>query len=245
MPAVAGLAFAQAASARQAGLIRLEKCQAGNAGLDADQDADRPGDEVPLPVGRGVLLALQRAGGGTDQLFVSTDPPSPFRIDIFRTGYYGAHGRAQVHSIAGLKGMKESDPPVGERRLRECRWEPAATITHSRRLAQRRLRRQGHGRARRAPELRHFHRPRRPGRGLHLPVLRHHLASRTTVGPASSRCTTTARTPGIGGRGPTSASTDPTANTARSWTSRCRTGSGEWFLWSSRSPTGWSSTATT
>ena len=31
--------------------------------------------------------------GETLDIMVSTDPPVPFRIEIFRTGYYGGRGR--------------------------------------------------------------------------------------------------------------------------------------------------------
>ena len=108
--------------------------------------------------------------------FVSTNPPSPFRIDFYRMGYYGGAGGRHVLSLGPFEGVAQPDPPVGERRLRECQWEPCLDADDPRRLAQRRLPRQAHGRARRAPELRHLHRPRRPPGRLHLPVLRHDLA---------------------------------------------------------------------
>lgn len=32
--------------------------------------------------------------GDTLEIFVSTNPPQPYRIEIFRTGYYGGHSTA-------------------------------------------------------------------------------------------------------------------------------------------------------
>jgi hypothetical protein len=60
--------------------------------------------------------------------FVSTNPPSPFRIDLYRTGYYGGNGARLVMSHGPFPGVAQPDPPVGPRRLRECRWEPCLTM---------------------------------------------------------------------------------------------------------------------
>ena len=66
--------------------------------------------------------------GDTLQVFVSTNPPSPFRLEVFRMGFYGGAGGRQVWGSDSLRGKTQPDPPVGERRLRECRWEPSAQI---------------------------------------------------------------------------------------------------------------------
>ncbi|HKS37094.1 MAG TPA: twin-arginine translocation signal domain-containing protein [Verrucomicrobiae bacterium] len=59
---------------------------------------------------------------------VSTNPSSPFRLDIYRMGHYGGEGGRHVLSLGSFKGMAQPDPPVGEKRVRECQWEPCATI---------------------------------------------------------------------------------------------------------------------
>ena len=64
--------------------------------------------------------------GDTQTFHVSTNPVSSFRLDIYRMGYYGGAGGRHVHSLGPFKGVTQSDPPIGERRLRECRWEPSA-----------------------------------------------------------------------------------------------------------------------
>ena len=60
--------------------------------------------------------------------FVSTNPPSPFRIDFYRMGYYGGAGGRHVDSHGPFPGRVQPEPAVGERRLRECAWEPCLTL---------------------------------------------------------------------------------------------------------------------
>jgi len=67
--------------------------------------------------------------GESIQFHVSTNPPSPFRIDVYRMGYYGGAGGRHVSSLGPFRGMSQPDPPVGEKRVRDCRWEPCATLT--------------------------------------------------------------------------------------------------------------------
>jgi hypothetical protein len=62
------------------------------------------------------------------QFFVSTNPASPFRIDLYRMGYYRGDGGRHVMALGPFKGATQPDPPVDERRLRECDWEPRATL---------------------------------------------------------------------------------------------------------------------
>src|ERR1044072_2931271 len=59
---------------------------------------------------------------------VSTNPPSPFTLDIYRMGYYGGAGGRQVLSLGPFRGVSQPDPPIGEKRARDCCWEPCATI---------------------------------------------------------------------------------------------------------------------
>jgi hypothetical protein len=62
------------------------------------------------------------------QILVSTAPAAKFQIEIFRTGYYRGRGARLVRTIGPLQGKPQPVPPVGPRRLRECRWEPAASV---------------------------------------------------------------------------------------------------------------------
>ena len=68
-----------------------------------------------------------QAGEALD-IMVSTDPPGRFTIEIFRTGYYGGRGARLMTTLGPFAGQAQPVPPVGEKRLRECRWEPAARL---------------------------------------------------------------------------------------------------------------------
>src|SRR5262249_17296957 len=66
--------------------------------------------------------------GGTLQIMVSPAPAARFRIEIFRTGYYGGRGARLMTTLGPFQGKAQPVPPVGPRRLRECKWEPSASV---------------------------------------------------------------------------------------------------------------------
>ena len=59
---------------------------------------------------------------------VSTNTPSEFTLDIYRMGYYGGDGGRLMRRLGPFQGQIQPDPPIGNNRLRECQWEPCATI---------------------------------------------------------------------------------------------------------------------
>jgi hypothetical protein len=67
--------------------------------------------------------------GESITIHVSTNPPSPFLIEIYRLGFYQGHGGRLMQKTGPLTGMVQPDPPVGPKRLRECTWSPSASIT--------------------------------------------------------------------------------------------------------------------
>ena len=66
--------------------------------------------------------------GDPIEVMVSTKPAQPFTLEIFRLGYYGGRGARLMTTLGPFPGKTQADPPVGERRLRECRWEPSVTL---------------------------------------------------------------------------------------------------------------------
>ncbi len=68
-----------------------------------------------------------KAGESLD-IFVSTKAKQ-FRIEVFRTGYYGGLGARLMTTIGPVSGKVQEVPPIGEKHLRECRWEPSHTLT--------------------------------------------------------------------------------------------------------------------
>ena len=100
--------------------------------------------------------------GESITIHVSTNPPSPFVLEIYRLGYYQGHGGALKMKLGPFKGTVQPDPPVGPKRLRECAWEPSTTIKVPDDWTSGVYLGQADGRAREAAKLRHLRRPRRP-----------------------------------------------------------------------------------
>jgi hypothetical protein len=69
------------------------------------------------------------AAGETIDIFVSTNPPVKFEIEIFRTGYYGGKGARLMKRIGPLQGIAQPTPEPGEKNLHECRWKASTTLT--------------------------------------------------------------------------------------------------------------------
>src|SRR5262245_26863744 len=58
--------------------------------------------------------------GDAIQFFVSTNPASPFTIDIYRMGWYGGAGGRLMRRLGPFEGTIQTDPPVDAKRLRNC-----------------------------------------------------------------------------------------------------------------------------
>src|SRR5215207_6274220 len=68
------------------------------------------------------------SAGDTISFHVSTNPPSPFTIEIYRMGYYGGSGGRHLLTLGPFKGITQPDPETGPKRLRECKWEPCVNL---------------------------------------------------------------------------------------------------------------------
>lgn len=73
----------------------------------------------------GYVSRTSYAAGDTVQVFVSTEPATPFTLDIYRMGYYGGEGGRKVSSVGSLQGSAQPTPGDGHRNLREAAWKPA------------------------------------------------------------------------------------------------------------------------
>ncbi|HEY1111771.1 MAG TPA: N,N-dimethylformamidase beta subunit family domain-containing protein, partial [Opitutaceae bacterium] len=67
------------------------------------------------------------AGESLD-LFVSTTPAARFKIEIFRTGYYGGRGARLMMELGPFEGLPQPVPKMGEKRLVECRWAKTTSL---------------------------------------------------------------------------------------------------------------------
>ena len=71
------------------------------------------------------------AAGETIEIFVSVRVPAEYRLEIFRTGYYGGKGARLMQTFENLPGKTQATPEStrGDRHLHECLWEPSVTLT--------------------------------------------------------------------------------------------------------------------
>ena len=60
--------------------------------------------------------------GETLRVFVSTNPPSKYRAEIFRMIWYGGAGARLMKSVGPLPGVAQPTPADGPKNVVECRW---------------------------------------------------------------------------------------------------------------------------
>jgi hypothetical protein len=87
-----------------------------------------PSTKYRSPAIEGFASRTSVSAGDSLSLHVSTNPPSPFSIKIYRLGYYQGHGAREKLRLGPFAGQVQPDPPIGPMRLRECRWEPCITL---------------------------------------------------------------------------------------------------------------------
>jgi hypothetical protein len=110
------------------GLIREENRKEGST--DWQLTRVRPDREGFLtPYIEGYCSRQSVATGDSLDVFVSTDPPRPFRIEVFRMGYYGGRGARLMTTLGPLEGRAQPIPRPANRNLHECRWEPSTRLT--------------------------------------------------------------------------------------------------------------------
>ena len=76
----------------------------------------------------GYCSANSVCAGETLKIMVSANPASNFKLEVFRTGYYGGSGARLMKTFESLKAGTQPDPPVGENYVRECQWEPTIEL---------------------------------------------------------------------------------------------------------------------
>jgi hypothetical protein len=71
------------------------------------------------------------AAGERLRVFVSTSPARPFRLEIFRLGYYGGLGARKLQEFGPVDGITQPVPEMtaAPERLRECEWTPSVEFT--------------------------------------------------------------------------------------------------------------------
>jgi hypothetical protein len=123
-----GVAAAPRFDRRRSDLIREENARPGTRDWLLTKTAVDLATKYRCPWIEGYCSRASVAAGETLEIMVSTDPASPFRIDLYRMGYYGGNGGRHVATLGPFRGQVQPDPPVGAQRVRECRWAPATRL---------------------------------------------------------------------------------------------------------------------
>lgn len=88
------------------------------------------GDGFRCPWIEGYCSKQSVTAGEAIEIMVSTRPARPFRIELFRMGYYGGRGARLVRELGPFPGKEQPEPKsTGPGHLHECRWEPSLRLT--------------------------------------------------------------------------------------------------------------------
>jgi N,N-dimethylformamidase beta subunit-like protein len=109
-------------------LIRAENARPGTTDWLLTKTFVDPATQYRCPVIEGYCSRTSVRAGDRLAFLVSTNPPSPFTLDLYRMGWYGGKGGRLVERLGPFAGRVQSDPPIGPERLRDCRWEKATEI---------------------------------------------------------------------------------------------------------------------
>ena len=120
---------ASRAAARDPHLIARENRREGALDWQLTRVRIESRSTLRAPAIEGYCSHQSIAAGQTLSIMVSTAPPCPFKLEIFRMGYYGGRGARLMQEIGPIEGKVQPVPPVGPRRLRECQWEPSIELT--------------------------------------------------------------------------------------------------------------------
>src|SRR5262245_34622391 len=125
-----GLASLAARSAVAAGSrVRDENAKPGTRDWLLTNARVDSANKIRCPWIEGYCSKTSAAAGDKIDVKVSTNPAAKFTLDLYRLGYYGGAGGRLIERFGPLAGSPQPDPPVGDVRLRECKWETALTIT--------------------------------------------------------------------------------------------------------------------
>lgn len=119
---------ATGAPTRSSDLIKAENEKPGTLDWQLTYTRIDPKTQYRSPMIEGYCSKQSVKAGDSIDFFVSTNPETPFHIDIYRMGYYGGKGGRHFKQLGPFDGKAQPTPPVGDERLRECRWEKCTTF---------------------------------------------------------------------------------------------------------------------
>jgi len=109
--------------------IRQENKNPGTTDWQLTYTRTDPKARWRCPFIEGFASRTSVAAGEALDFFVSTNPASPFWIDLYRLGYYQGKGGRHLKRLGPFEGKVQATPPVGDKRLRECRWDRCISFT--------------------------------------------------------------------------------------------------------------------
>ena len=109
-------------------LITRENALPGATDWQLTRVRTEPADGVRCPAIEGFCTRQSVSVGETLGICVSTAPAKPFKLEIFRTGYYGGRGARLMKTIDVTQGQQLETPAQAEKQLRECEWRPAVEL---------------------------------------------------------------------------------------------------------------------
>ncbi len=119
-----------AASAARSNLIAEENAKPGARDWQITRVRPNRKGGFRAPDIEGYCSRQSVKAGETIDLFVSTKPVSRFKIEIFRTGYYGGRGARLMTELGPFEGKEQPVPEEApETRLMECAWEKTVSLT--------------------------------------------------------------------------------------------------------------------
>lgn len=127
-PLVLNTGGLQSRASKNSDLIRKENEKEGSLDWQLTRVRLDAREGIRCPWIEGYCSKQSVRQGESIEIMVSTNPAERFKIEIFRTGYYGGRGARLMTELGPFQGRTQPTPEPGEKRLIECRWEPATEL---------------------------------------------------------------------------------------------------------------------
>ncbi|MCL4219243.1 MAG: hypothetical protein KJ052_19860, partial [Candidatus Hydrogenedentes bacterium] len=119
---------AERRDASDANPIVLENAREGTTDWMLTKTHIAPETRYRSPRIEGYCNTTSLRAGSELEIMVSTNPPAPFTIDLYRLGHYGGKGGRLARPLGEFEGITQPDPEIGEMRLRDCQWQTSASF---------------------------------------------------------------------------------------------------------------------
>ncbi len=123
-----GMLFAPAAGAARENPVTRENRRQGAANWQLTRVRLGKTGGFRSPHIEGYCSHQSIEAGETLTIHCSARPAASFHIEIFRMGYYGGAGARLMTRLGPFDATPQPDPPVGPKRVRECRWAATTQI---------------------------------------------------------------------------------------------------------------------